>query len=100
MAWDNSAQQSDHHGHLLPALGEIGQQPISIGSSLMKRPRLLVNGKLCTEVTKRLVIINKDQETASTAQPALTGRQGNSEDYGNEMELCVPRFSLHGDATH
>lgn len=32
-------------------------------------------GKLCTtEVTKTLVIITKDQETRSTAQPALTGR--------------------------
>lgn len=30
-------------------------------------------GKLCTEVTKTLVIINKDHETTSTAQAALTG---------------------------
>jgi len=29
-------------------------------------------GKLCTEVTKTLVIINKDQETTSTARPAPT----------------------------
>lgn len=98
---------SDHHGHLLPATGKhwatayFHRKQHDEAAKTPCKSAQTQKGKLCTtEVTKTLVIINKDQETTSTAQPALTARQGNSDNCGNETELHVPCFSLHGDATH
>lgn len=95
----------DHHGHLLPTHWEtLASQPVSIGSATMKPPRLLINQHTATkgsyaEVTKTLVIINKDHETTSTAQTALTDKRRKIENYMNKTELCIPHFSLHRDVT-
>lgn len=71
---------------------------------MMKPPRLLINQHTATkgsyaEVTKTLVIINKDHETTSTAQAALTDKRGKIENYMNKTELCIPHFPLHRDVT-